>query len=138
MKPVLCKAGQQLREQFDDTYSDRDRRSDGWIRSPSFSASYLTIMLIQRLGWYAPSMSIEMFISQASPTSCPILQIRFAEPQSVARSVSPTSSSTDELHRLAWAGAGASIAEAIRIAHIAISLSLSKAIRTALSLISRY
>jgi hypothetical protein len=31
MKPVLCKAGQQLREQFDDSYSDRDRRSDGWI-----------------------------------------------------------------------------------------------------------
>ena len=31
MKPKLCKAGQQLREQFDDTYADRDRRSDGWI-----------------------------------------------------------------------------------------------------------
>jgi len=31
MKPVLCKAGQQLREQFDDTYPDRDRTSDGWI-----------------------------------------------------------------------------------------------------------
>ena len=31
MKPRLCKAGQQLREQFDDTYADRDRRSDGWI-----------------------------------------------------------------------------------------------------------
>jgi hypothetical protein len=30
MKPVLCKAGQQLREQFDDIY-DRDRRSDGWL-----------------------------------------------------------------------------------------------------------
>jgi hypothetical protein len=30
MKPILCKAGQQLREQFDDTY-DRDRRSDGWV-----------------------------------------------------------------------------------------------------------
>ena len=30
MKPVLCKAGQQMREQFDDTY-DRDRRSDGWV-----------------------------------------------------------------------------------------------------------
>jgi hypothetical protein len=30
MKPVLCKAGQQLREQFDDTFPDRDRRSDGW------------------------------------------------------------------------------------------------------------
>jgi hypothetical protein len=27
----LCAAGVQLREQFDDTYPDRDRRSDGWI-----------------------------------------------------------------------------------------------------------
>ena len=31
MKPKLCKAGQQLREQFDDTFPDRDRRSDGWV-----------------------------------------------------------------------------------------------------------
>jgi hypothetical protein len=31
MTPKLCKAGQQLREQFDDTYPDRDRASDGWI-----------------------------------------------------------------------------------------------------------
>ena len=31
MKPKLCKAGQQLRQQFDDTFPDRDRRSDGWI-----------------------------------------------------------------------------------------------------------
>ena len=31
MKPILCKAGQQLREQFDDSYPDRDRTSDGWI-----------------------------------------------------------------------------------------------------------
>ena len=27
----LCKAGQQLREQIDDLYLSRDRRSDGWI-----------------------------------------------------------------------------------------------------------
>ena len=31
MKPILCKAGQQLREQFDDSFPDRDRRSDGWL-----------------------------------------------------------------------------------------------------------
>ena len=34
MKPILCKAGQQLREQFDDSFPDRDRRSDGWIGDP--------------------------------------------------------------------------------------------------------
>jgi hypothetical protein len=31
MSYKLCKAGQQLRLQFDDTYEDRDKRSDGWI-----------------------------------------------------------------------------------------------------------
>lgn len=31
MKPKLCKAGQQLREQIDDAFPDRDRTSDGWI-----------------------------------------------------------------------------------------------------------
>jgi hypothetical protein len=31
MKPVLCKAGQQLREQFDDNFPSRLRDSDGWV-----------------------------------------------------------------------------------------------------------
>ena len=30
----LCKAGQQLREQIDDAFPDRDRRSDGSVASP--------------------------------------------------------------------------------------------------------
>jgi hypothetical protein len=34
MKATLSKAAQQLREQFDDTFPDRDRRSDGWIGDP--------------------------------------------------------------------------------------------------------
>ena len=38
MSPKLCKAGQQLREQFDDTFPDRDRRSDGWIGDLRHSA----------------------------------------------------------------------------------------------------
>ncbi len=29
--PKLCKAGQQLREQIDDLYIERSRKSDGWI-----------------------------------------------------------------------------------------------------------
>ena len=38
MKPILCKAGQQLREQVDDSFPDRDRRSDGWIGDVRHSA----------------------------------------------------------------------------------------------------
>jgi hypothetical protein len=38
MKPKLSKAAVQLREQFDDTYPDRDRLSDGWIGDRKHSA----------------------------------------------------------------------------------------------------
>jgi len=36
--PKLCKAGQQLRLQVDDSYPDRDRTSDGWIGDVRHSA----------------------------------------------------------------------------------------------------
>jgi hypothetical protein len=39
LKPKLCKAGQQLREQFDDCFPDRDRTSDGWIADARHSAA---------------------------------------------------------------------------------------------------
>ena len=36
--PKLCKAGQQLREQIDDAFPDRDRTSDGWIGDTKHAA----------------------------------------------------------------------------------------------------
>jgi hypothetical protein len=39
MTPKLCKAGQQLRLQVDDTYGDRDRSSDGWVGDLRHSSS---------------------------------------------------------------------------------------------------
>lgn len=38
LAPRLCKAGVQLREQIDDAFPDRDRRSDGWIGDRRHSA----------------------------------------------------------------------------------------------------
>jgi hypothetical protein len=38
MTPKLCKAGQQLRLQVDDSFPDRDRTSDGWIGDVRHSA----------------------------------------------------------------------------------------------------
>lgn len=38
MKPWLCKAGVQFREQVDDWFPDRDRKSDGWLGDARHSA----------------------------------------------------------------------------------------------------
>ena len=37
MKPILCRAGQQLREQLDDSFPQRERKSDGWIGDAAHS-----------------------------------------------------------------------------------------------------
>lgn len=46
----LCKAGIQLREQIDDDYPDRDRKSDGWIADARHYANNSTSDHIPRDG----------------------------------------------------------------------------------------
>jgi len=110
MKPTLSKAAQQLREQFDDTFADRDRRSDGWIGDPRHAS---------RPSDHNPD-----------PKTVSL--------QNLERSASLMSYSMAESHHLAWAGAGENIREAIRTTIIAISLSLTKVMKMARSLISHY
>jgi len=38
LTPWLCRAGVQLREQIDDWFPDRDRKSDGWVGDSRHSA----------------------------------------------------------------------------------------------------
>lgn len=37
-KPWLCHAGRQMREQIDDSFPGRDRRSDGWVADARHSS----------------------------------------------------------------------------------------------------
>lgn len=51
MKPKLCKAGVQLREQIDDAFPDRDRSSDGWIADARHVAAGRSDHIPNASGW---------------------------------------------------------------------------------------
>lgn len=138
MKPRLSKAAIQLREQFDDTYPDRDRRSDGWIGDTRHASRPSDHNPDPKTG-VVRAIDIDRDVHKGgSLTSCPILLIKFDSQPRQETSASPMSYSTAELHQLAWAGAGENTREAIRTTIIAISLSLAKVMRMVRSLISRY
>jgi len=140
MKPVLCKAGQQLREQFDDTFPDRDRTSDGWIADARhMQAGTSDHIPDAKTGVVEQSMWIEMCLVQPSPTSCPILLIRFdSMPRQTKVKELNTSYSREKLLALAWGGASENTREAIRTISTAIFLSIKHLGMMVLSLTSRY
>jgi len=79
MKPKLCKAGQQLREQFDDSYPDRDRTSDGWIADARHIAAGTSDHIADPLSGIVRAIDVDRDVSgKAKPDLMPYIadQIR--------------------------------------------------------------
>jgi hypothetical protein len=51
MTPKLCKAGWQFREQVDQSFPDRDRRSDGWVADARHVAAGRSDHIPNASGW---------------------------------------------------------------------------------------
>jgi hypothetical protein len=51
MTPKLCKAGWQFREQVDQSFPDRDRRSDGWVADARHVAAGRSDHIPDAKGW---------------------------------------------------------------------------------------
>jgi hypothetical protein len=51
MTPKLCKAGWQLREQVDQSFPDRDRRSDGWVADARHTSAGRSDHIPDAKGW---------------------------------------------------------------------------------------
>jgi len=97
----------------------------------------LTTILMQKVS-SEPLTLTGIYLVKPSQTSCLTLRINYDSLQNVInQNACLMSSSKVGLHRLAWAGAGASILEAINTTIIAIFLSLRRAMQMARSLISQ-
>jgi hypothetical protein len=72
MKPKLCKAGQQLREQFDDSFPDRDRASDGWIADARHNAAGTSDHIPDRETGFVRAIDVDRDVSgKAKPDLMP-------------------------------------------------------------------
>lgn len=77
----LCKAGKQLREQIDDSFPERDRRSDGWVADARHMAGGKSDHIPTGEGWV---FALDVDRGLAGPSNKPDLmpdlanQIRLA------------------------------------------------------------
>lgn len=81
MTAKLCKAGVQLREQIDDAFPDRDRRSDGWIADARHMAGGKSDHIPTNDGWvFAIDVDRDLSGKSGKPDLMPHLanQIRLA------------------------------------------------------------
>jgi hypothetical protein len=94
----------------------------------------LTTILMNKVS-AEPLTLTGIYLAKQSQTSCLTLRINYDSLQNVInQNACLISSSKVGLHRLAWAGAGESILEAINTTIIAIFLSLRRAMQMARSL----
>jgi hypothetical protein len=68
MKPILCKAGQQLREQIDDSFPDRDRKSDGWIGDARHQRAGTSDHLPDKVNGYVRAIDVDKDLDSRSST----------------------------------------------------------------------
>jgi hypothetical protein len=69
MKPLLCKAGQQLREQIDDSFPDRDRKSDGWIADARHAKAGTSDHIPSKIDGYVRALDIDANLDSRANTS---------------------------------------------------------------------
>ena len=69
MKPILCKAGQQLREQIDDSFPDRDRKSDGWIADARHAKAGTSDHIPSKIDGYVRALDIDANLDSRANTS---------------------------------------------------------------------
>ena len=68
MKPLLCKAGQQLREQIDDSFPDRDRKSDGWIGDARHQRAGTSDHLPDKINGYVRAIDVDKDLDSRAST----------------------------------------------------------------------
>jgi hypothetical protein len=68
VKPLLCKAGQQLREQIDDAFPDRDRKSDGWIGDARHQRAGTSDHLPDKVNGYVRAIDVDKDLDSRAST----------------------------------------------------------------------
>jgi hypothetical protein len=68
MKPILCKAGQQLREQIDDAFPERDRKSDGWIGDARHQRAGTSDHLPDKVDGYVRAIDVDKDLDSRAST----------------------------------------------------------------------
>ena len=130
MKPLLCKAGQQLREQIDEHFPHRDKNSDGWIGDARINEQVVVTTCQIRL---TATSGLLMWtrISTHHPIQVLILPTKYVSAPRVMQEL-PTSYTWEKSHQEKPFSVGSNIRESLLIIIISMSVLLKRAMQTLL------